>query len=217
MAKSKRKATKSKAPKTGAKRAARSRSNAAAAAADAVEPTDRLSPPKASWLVVDRMQLMEILGQSDGTISDWLKHGMPALERGGHGKPGKYDAIACLQWYRENKVGRNALEIAKTESAREDVVLKRFKSGELARELVRTREVVAMGAHFVKGWVALIRALPRQARRTGLIETAEQEQALDDLCRRALEEVSRWDVPAVPMQTETEADAATDSADDSAA
>src|SRR5690606_31958211 len=151
----------------------------------------RLAPPSASWLVVDRMQLQQLLGCADGTISDYLKAGMPAIDRGGHGRPATYDGIACLDWLRVNRGGRSALEIAKTESAREDVVLKRFKSGELARELVRTREVIAMGAHFVKGWVTLIRALPKQAKRAGIIQTPEQVAQLAALCRRALEEVSR--------------------------
>lgn len=176
--------------------------------------SSRLSPPGASWLVVNRLELEQLLGCNDSTISDYLKAGMPAIERGGHGKPGVYDGIACLDWYRANRGGRNALEIAKTESAREDVILKRFKAGELAQALVRTQEVVALGQNFVKGWVALIRALPKQARRTGILATVEQEKQLAGLCRRVLEEASRWQVPAVMMQREADAD---DSADDPAA
>lgn len=192
--------TRARKKKTGKRRSPKKEPPPAAAPADAAasspapEPVSD-PPPAPSWLIVDRMQLTELLGISDNTISDWLKAGMPAIERGGRGKPGSYDAIACLKWYRENKVGRNALEIARTESAREDVILKRFKAGELARELVRVQEVRAMGQRFVKAWTALVRGLPKQARRAGVVETAEKEQQLAALCRRTLEEISRWSVP----------------------
>ena len=172
----------------------------APAAAPAVEPpapvetaTPASAPP--SWLVVDRVKLAQILGINDNTISDWLKHGMPALERGGRGKPAKYDAIACLNWYRDNKVGRNAKDIAQTRLFEANAKRSELAFALASGEVWKREDIIREGLAFVKAWSAMVRSISRQARRSGIITTDLQESQLAGLCRRILDEAARWQVP----------------------
>ena len=199
------KARKKKTKKKPASRAAETRTSAAPAVEPVASPTPKepivepppmtTSAPLPSRLVVNRVQLTEILGINDNTISDWLKFGMPALDRGGRGKPAKYDAIACLNWYRENKVGRNAKDVAQTRLFEANAKRSELAFALASGEVWKREDIIRDGLAFVKAWSAMVRSISRQARRSGIVTTDQQESQLAALCRRILDEAARWQVP----------------------
>src|ERR1043165_8937740 len=114
-----------------------------------------------AWRVVTREQLAAAMGIHPDTVTDNVRHGMPILRRGGAGKEGAYDLVACLAWQRE-QLGKNKKDNAQTRVFDLTADLKKLELDlEMGRLVVREQVVKEVQA-FGKGLQAMIRALPRQ-------------------------------------------------------
>jgi hypothetical protein len=158
------------------------------------------APSVPAWRLVTREQLGVLMGVHPDTVTDNVRHGMPILRRGGAGKEGAYDAVACLDWQR-SQIGKNAKDNAQTRVANLSADLKALELELQQGRLVPREQVVREVQAFGKGLSAMIRALPRRAVQAGVIEP-EQEGALADVCTDVLREISQWqtekDLPKGP-------------------
>lgn len=160
-----------------------------------------------AWRNVNRVQLAALFGVHEDTVTEYARNGMPMLARGGAGKEGSYDAVACLNWWRQH-FGRNAKELAQTRALEASAALNEAKLAEAVGELLPRTVVVQAGQTFVKGWVAMLRALPRQARQAGYLTTDQQENAIAALIRTVLDDIARWSTLADVKRSTRKADAA---------
>lgn len=142
------------------------------------------------WRSVNRVQLGVLMGVHPDTITDYARSGMPVLRAGGRGKESAYDAVECLEWWRERQ-GKNAKEEAQTRlydaNAKKAVVDLKKKTG----ELVERQQFVREGRAFADGLRAQMRSLPKRAAQAGVI-TPEQVRPLDGLCREMADSISKW-------------------------
>lgn len=158
------------------------------------------------WRRLNRVQLAQLLGVHPDTVTDYARQGMPVVSSGGRGKESVYDAVECLDWWRARQ-GKNAKEAAQTKLYEANARRAELKHALESGEVWKRDDIIADGQMFVKGWTALVRALPKQARRSGIV-TADAEPLLAGLCRRILDEISRWQVPADVERSIQDADAA---------
>src|SRR5687768_9128441 len=63
-------------------------------------PAEIPAVPVPAWRLVTREQLATLMGVHPDTVTDNVRRGMPMVSKGGHGKEGAYDAVACLDWQR---------------------------------------------------------------------------------------------------------------------
>lgn len=54
-------------------------------------------------MILNRTELADVLGVSMPTITAWMGDGMPYVDGGGKGKPFRFDSLACIEWWAENK------------------------------------------------------------------------------------------------------------------
>lgn len=141
-------------------------------------------------LIVTREVLAAMMGVNPDTITDATRDGMPVLERGGHSKRSRYDAIECLAWQR-GKIGRNAKENAQTRMFMAQAEVAEIKARTQRGELVSRDVVVREGRSFAKAIAAKLRVLPRRFVQIGLIEPSEERAAAEHV-REMLDDVSRW-------------------------
>jgi hypothetical protein len=154
---------------------------------------DKASAPAATvaaWRQVNRVQLSELLGVHPDTVTDYARDGMPVTTRGGQGKEGVYDAVLCLEWWREQQ-GKNAKEAAQTRAYEATAALNEQRLAERRKELVTREAVLLAGQAYTKAWVAKIRALPRRLVESGLIGREQEPQAAT-LLRDVLTDIAGW-------------------------
>lgn len=146
------------------------------------------------WRHVNRLQLSALLGVHVDTVTQYARDGMPGLDGGGYGIESVYDAVDCLDWWRERQ-GRNAKEKAQTRAYDAQAQLNELKLSKQRGDLLSREEVVQQGQSFVKGWAAKIRSLPRRAVQLGMVPR-DAEAGLVALCRDILIEISGWSTAA---------------------
>lgn len=139
---------------------------------------------------MNRVQLALLLGVHQDTISDYSRQGMPVTSAGGHGVESAYDAVKCLDWWRERQ-GKNAKEAAQTRAFTAQAELNEQKLARERSELVSRSQVIAEGQQYTKAWQAKIRALPRALVLAGVI-SREEEPAVMVQCMELLRDISNW-------------------------
>lgn len=150
--------------------------------------------------MVNRIELGQLLGVHPDTVTDYAKQGMPVVTRGGAGKEGVYNAVACLEWWR-GQYGKNAKEAAQTRlydanAQRAETELQRRRG-----ELVPRHEVILAGQSFVKAWTAKLLIMATRLRHVGAI-TREQETGVSAFIREeVLTEISTWKTVADAMDS----------------
>lgn len=154
-----------------------------------------------SWQHVNRIQLGLLLGVHPDTVTDYIRQGMPVVTAGGRGKESVYDAIACLDWWRQRQ-GKNAKEAAQTRSYDASAKLNELKLQRERGELYSRDELILDGQAYTKGWTSKVRALPRQLRQAGVLTTAEQEAHAAAICRQILADIAGWKTRADTTRTD---------------
>lgn len=147
---------------------------------------------------MNRVQMAALLGVSEDTVTDYARQGMPVETRGGAGKRGEYDAVACLDWWREHR-GRNAKEAAQTRLFQANADTAELKLKVARGELVAVEDVARSGQAHVKAWSAKLLLLPTRLRHLGVI-TREQEAAIRQACRDILTDISTWKTVADALE-----------------
>lgn len=150
----------------------------------------RKKTPIKQWQHVNRLQLAKLLGVHPDTVSDYSRDGMPVITRGGRGRESNYDAIECLEWWRQ-RLGKNKKEAAQTWTYETQAQLNELKIAVQEGELLPRDKILLAGQQQVKSWTAKIRALPRQMVQAGLI-SGDTEQRVTVLLRALLSEISSW-------------------------
>ncbi len=115
---------------------------------------------------------------------------MPVARQGGHGLKSTYDAVECLDWWRQ-QIGKNEKEAAQTRAYNAQAELNELKLAIQRKELYSAEEVILAGQTQVKSWTAKVRALPRQMVQAGIISRGVEQKA-SDLLRAFLSEISKW-------------------------
>lgn len=149
-----------------------------------------LKLPRRQWFHVNRLQLAKLIGVHPDTLSDYTRDGMPVITRGGRGRESQYNAVECLDWWRQRQ-GKNAKEAAQTKTYETQAKLNELKIAIQEGVLLPKEDIVLAGQQQVKSWVAKIRALPRQMVQAGII-TVDTEPKVANLLRSALKEISDW-------------------------
>lgn len=142
---------------------------------------------------VNRVELAELMGVHQDTISDYVRQGMPVIERGGHGKEGAYNPSACFTWLRSRRGsgGKDAESAARTRSFAASAALNEMRLQKEMKELVPREQVEREGQAFVKALAAHVRALPSQLSQAGVIPR-DQESAVARVCKQLLAEIAGW-------------------------
>lgn len=152
-----------------------------------------------SRLLLTRSQLAAAFGVTPLRVSKWAAEGMPVAERGGRGRESRYDLAAVVEWQVERRVqARGGGAGGPLSLADERAKLTRLQSMRAAmelkakqRDLLPRDQVVREGKAFVLATKAKLLALPRRIAQAGLI-AVEQQPAVADVIREALEEMARW-------------------------
>jgi hypothetical protein len=139
---------------------------------------------------VNRLELAELMGVHQDTISDYVRQGMPVIDRGGHGKEGVYDPAASLKWHRL-KYPPNPKDLAMARQMEANAKMAELKLKERMLELVPREQIVREGQALVKAFAANVRALPSQLSQSGVI-AREQEGAAARVCKALLTEIANW-------------------------
>lgn len=147
-----------------------------------------------AWRRVTRVQLAQLLGVHQDTVTDYARQGMPVIAAGGRGKESVYDAVECLDWWRERQ-GKNAKEAAQTRLYSENADIAALKRSTMAKELFPREQLVREGQAFVRAWMAMVRRIPRRFVNAGLVPR-EREGDAAGLIRDVLDEASRWKTQA---------------------
>jgi len=156
-------------------------------------------PDITAWRQVNRQQLAELMGVHPDTVTDYARGGMPVIARGGAGREGVYDAVACLDWWRSQR-GKNAKEAAQTRAYEATAALNEQRLLERRKELVARDQVILAGQSYTKAWAAKVRALPRRLVEAGAIPRELEAQAAA-ACRDILTEIASWKTVADVKRT----------------
>jgi phage terminase Nu1 subunit (DNA packaging protein) len=156
----------------------------------------------AAWRRVDRVQLAKLLGTHPDTVTDFTRQGMPVILRGGRGRVSVYDAVECLDWWRERH-GKNAKELAQTRALDAQAQLAQQTVQMRARTLLPAAEVEKAWGGVVLAVRTKLLAVPttiadRVARTATLEGVAGVETVLDSAIRDVLRELA--DPDAVELQ-----------------
>lgn len=146
------------------------------------------------WRAVNRVQLAALLGVHPDTVTDFARDGMPVQTAGGRGRESVYDAVDCLDWWRQRQ-GKNAKEAAQTRAYEAQAKLNEMKIAVQRGELVPRDEVIQTGQAFVKAWTAKVRGWPRRLVQAGIV-TREQEGQVTGLALELLREMAGWKTAA---------------------
>lgn len=160
----------------------------------------------ASWRSVNRTQLADLIGVHPETVTAYVRQGMPVQRPGRRGSDAAvYDAVECLSWWRQHQGKVSAKEVAQTRSYEATAKLNEQRLAVAAGALLPREQVVLEGQQYTKAWSSSVRSLPRRARQSGIVHTAEDEAALADLCRQVLADISSWKTPADAKRADGEA------------
>ncbi|MFB3816125.1 MAG: hypothetical protein ACE147_00560 [Candidatus Methylomirabilales bacterium] len=114
--------------------------------------------------------------------------------RGSGRRPSEYDPFtivpAYLGYLKTGKTASGDRE-ARARRDRSQADLNELRLLEARKELLPRAQVVRDGKAFIVAAKAKLRALPRRMAQAGLV-TLEQQPAVADLIREALEEMARW-------------------------
>ena len=130
------------------------------------------------------------MGVHPDTVTDYARSDMPVITRGGQGKLSEYDAIECLAWQRQ-KMGRNALENAKTRATENQAQLSEIKIKVALGQYLDRDEVDADVGRIVGVIRAQLLNLPRLAVQSGRIDR-DQEAGVKEVVREVLTTLSQW-------------------------
>src|SRR5689334_9912619 len=129
--------------------------------------------------LLTRRELADAIKVHQGSVTRMERDGMPVAERGRRGKPSLFSLPAVKRWTAtratagalsaDMSLGVERARLARTHAEKVERENK-VRSGELLPRALVVRE----GRAFVKAWRALILALPRQLRQTGVITTDDQ-------------------------------------------
>lgn len=148
------------------------------------------------WRRVNRSQLATLIGCHPETVSAYVRQGMPVESPGGHGVESVYDAPACLKWWRDTQSKVSAKDAEQTRAFKEAADAKALQNAVTRGQLVDAEAVRVLGEHYTKGWASQVRSLARRARQAGVVTTAEDEDALNELARQILTEIASWKTAA---------------------
>lgn len=142
---------------------------------------------------VNRVELAELMGVHQDTISDYVRQGMPVIDRGGHGKEGAYNPSACMTWLRSRRGsgGKDAESAARTRSFEATAALNEMRLKKEMKDLIPREQIEREGQAFVKALVAQVRALPSHLSQAGVIPR-DQEAAVARVCKQLLAEIASW-------------------------
>jgi len=112
--------------------------------------------------IVNKKQLAALYGKSTTTISDWISHGMPILDK----RCGNFeiDLAAAIQW-REKYVSENKTLIAQVEKAnlfKVQRLLLELENKKMLRNLVEIDRIENRMIALVNAWVNRFRLLPKK-------------------------------------------------------
>ena len=140
-------------------------------------------------LVVGRDMLARLFGGHADTIPGYTRQGMPTIEPGGPGVAGRYDAVACLAWWRVRKVG--SLESDKARNQRAQADRTELQIAERKKQLVARVQVILEGQDYTKRVKARLLALARELVQRGIVPK-EREAEVRALVLEALAEMAGW-------------------------
>lgn len=102
-----------------------------------------------SGQIVNKRELAELLDVSEVTLTEWQKEGMPVVELGGPGVPGRYDTADVIRWACLREIGKT--RTATSFDRLNDIRARREEIG-LQRELgevVLVRDIRPAFEHYV--------------------------------------------------------------------
>lgn len=114
---------------------------------------------------------------------------MPVLEPGAGGVAGRYDAIACVAWWRIRRPG--TLDAEKARHLKSQADQGELRLAERKGQLVPRDQVIREGQNVAKAIRAAVLALPRRQMQLGIIQP-EQEPEVRKLIYEILEELKAW-------------------------
>lgn len=139
---------------------------------------------------VNRIELAELMGVHPDTVSDYVRQGMPVIDRGGHGKEGVYPPALAMKWVRE-KFPVNPKDLAVARNSEANAKLAELRLKERMLELVPRDQIEREGNALLAALAAEIRMLPSQLTQAGVIQR-DQEGAATKICRNLLSKISTW-------------------------
>lgn len=157
---------------------------------------------KGSGQIVNRQELLHILGCSAPTIADYELRGMPVEKKGGKGVANQYNTAAVIEWLVAHKAGllpgggkaRNH-EDEKARKTTAEADLKEIELAERRGEVVPITHAVKEFAKRVAATRTKMLALPTKLAPVLVVMTdiEESRAAIEEVIREGLDELARED------------------------
>jgi len=155
---------------------------------------------KGSGKIVNRQDLLHILGCSAPTIADYEQRGMPVEKKGGKGVANEYNTASVISWLVSHKAGalptggkRLDHESEKARKTTAEADLKEIEVAQARGEVVPIEYAVKEFAKRVAATRAKMLALPTKLAPVLVVMTdiEESRAAIEDMIREGLDELSR--------------------------
>ncbi|MDO8421552.1 MAG: terminase small subunit [Parvibaculum sp.] len=157
---------------------------------------------KGSGQIVNRQELLHILGCSAPTIADYELRGLPVEKKGGKGVANEYNTARVIEWLVSHKAGtlpgggkaRNH-EDEKARKTTAEADLKEIELAEARAEVVPIGHSVKEFAKRVAATRSKMLALPTKLAPVLVVMTdiEESRAVIEDMIREALDELARDD------------------------
>jgi hypothetical protein len=119
---------------------------------------------------------------------------MPVLEPGSGGIAGRYDAVACVAWWRIRRPG--TLDAEKARHLKSQADQGELRLAERKGQLVHRDQAIREGQSVAKAIRGRLLALPRRLVQLGLMRP-DQEGAVRALVLEMLAEMATWSVTQI--------------------
>jgi phage terminase Nu1 subunit (DNA packaging protein) len=162
----------------------------------------------AEWWELNKRQVAALVGVSEPTLAKWVNEGAPCLERGGPGKPARFDAREFVQWWASHKApaakGTSSENLDEREQ-RLDIEKKELENATRRGLLVERAAAVKVIRSLVTGLAAVLRTIPRRHghRFIGIDTMAKAVDRLTLVVEEAIAELRTPDQWQVVIDAET--------------
>jgi phage terminase Nu1 subunit (DNA packaging protein) len=143
-------------------------------------------PRASNGKLVSKSELCLFWGVTAPTIDAWVGKGMPVAEKGGRGKPYKFNSAVCFDWRieHERELLSQAAQHSPTADLNNEINRHKLRKAKLDADLAEGRALPA--EEVIAGWEAVvalfkrrIRAIPSKiAPRLSAVKTTVERQAI---------------------------------------
>lgn len=144
--------------------------------------------------ILNKVQLAEMVGFSERTLTDWQGEGMPIIQTGARGEANRYDSASVIAWMLDRAARKVRAESPRDELYKAQKNLVDLQVAEKKKTLVDAAEVEAAYGRMVIAARARLLQIVYRAGELEVLTGEQQKRAwLDAAILEALQQLSEYD------------------------